>query len=401
MTTTQWDKIVAAGLLALCGVGACAGEQAAQSGPGPAVAGPIEVGVVTLHRQKVALQRELPGRTAPVLVAEVRPQVGGIVQKRLFEEGQDVEEGQVLYELDAGPFAAAAAQAKAALASAEAIVASAKARAGRYSELVEMEAVAAQDADDAKAAYAQAVADVAQQRAALRTAQINLEYTKIRAPIAGRIGISDVTAGALVTAGQSEPLATIRNLERIYVDVSQSSAEMLRLRRQLQGDEGVSMGGTSVQLTLEDGSSYGHEGVLKLREVAVNESTGTVTLRAEFPNPEGILVPGMYVRASLTEATLEHAILAPQASIARQSDGQATAFVVPEDNKVEQRPVTTGRAVGRQWLILDGLHDGERIVVEGTSKVRPGQAVRPMAVNAVRDDAPRAAVDDGHSRSVE
>jgi membrane fusion protein, multidrug efflux system len=340
---------------------------------------PAEVGYITVQPQPVVLQSELAGRTTPYLVSDVRPQVSGIIKTRLFEEGSKVKAGQVLYEIDPAVYRAAVEEAKAALASAKAAVDASRLKDQRYGELLAIEGVSQQEADDARTAHHQAVASVAQMQATLASAQINLDYTKVRAPISGRIGKSSVTPGALVTANQETTLATIRALDPIYVDMTQSSADLLKLRRMI-GEGTIKSGSTSVHLKLEDGSQYAHGGSMKFQEVAVDESTGSVTLRAEFPNPEGMLLPGMYVRAVLDEAVDSAAILAPQQGVTRDPKGNATALVLTADNKVEQRTLVTERAIGDRWLVSNGLTNGDRLIVEGTSKVRPGDSVNPIDV---------------------
>ncbi|MET0534950.1 MAG: efflux RND transporter periplasmic adaptor subunit [Steroidobacter sp.] len=377
-----WSAILtAAVVLTLAG---CSGQNG-KGGQRPAQ----EVGFVTLEPQSVVLQSELAGRTTPYLVSDVRPQVSGIIKTRLFEEGSKVKAGQVLYEIDPAVYEATAAEAKAALANAKAAVDSARLKDQRYGELLAIEGVSQQEADDASMTHQQAVASVARMQAALMSAQINLGYTKVRAPISGRIGKSTVTPGALVTANQETTLATIRALDPIYVDMSQSSADLLKLRRMIGG--AIQSGSTKVSLRLEDGSQYSHTGSMKFQEVSVDESTGSVTLRAEFPNPDGMLLPGMYVRAVLDEAVNTAAILAPQQGVTRDAKGNAIALVLTADNKVEQRTLVTERAIGDRWLISDGLTEGDRLIVEGTNKVRPGDVVNPVAVgNAGRTAAAEA-----------
>ena len=340
-----------------------------------------EVGFITVQPQPLVLQSELAGRTTPYLVSDVRPQVSGIVKFRRFEEGSTVKAGQVLYEIDAAPYEAASAQAKAGLANANASVEATRLKAQRYDELLAIEGVAQQEADDARMAYQQALAQVAQMQASLASAQINLDYTKVRAPISGRIGMSTVTPGALVTANQETALATIRTLDPIYVDMTQSSTELLRLRR-LIGEAGMKSGEAKVRLRLEDGSQYKQPGTIKFHEVAVDESTGSVTLRAQFPNPDGVLLPGMYVRAMLDQAVSTTAILAPQQGVTRDVKGNATALVITAENKVEQRTLVAERAIGDRWLISNGLSEGDRLIVEGTSKVRVGEIVNPVDVGS-------------------
>ncbi|MBF0525684.1 MAG: efflux RND transporter periplasmic adaptor subunit [Deltaproteobacteria bacterium] len=337
---------------------------------------------------------ELPGRTSAYLIAEVRPQVGGIIQKRLFKEGSDVKAGQVLYQIDPATYQAAYNSAKAALAKSEANVIPARLRTDRYKELVGINAVSRQDYDDASAVLKQAEADVAAKKADVDTARINLAYTHVSAPISGRIGRSAVTTGALVTAGQASPLATIQQLDPIYVDVTQSSADMLRLKRDLAGGaithdaEGQAKAG----LLLEDGTSYPLPGKLKFSEVTVDQSTGSVTLRTVFPNPNDLLLPGMYVRAVIEEGSKEQALLVPQRGVTRDPAGNATALVVGEGDKVEQRKLKVARALGDRWLISDGLKPGDRLIVEGLQKAQPGVVVKAVPFSSKTGDvAPASA----------
>lgn len=369
----------------------CAVVVIALSGCSKEAGGPqrraAEVGFITVEPQPVVLQSELAGRTTPSLMSDVRPQVSGIIKARRFEEGSQVKAGQVLYEIDPASYQATVEEAKAALANAKAAVDSARLKDQRYSELLAIEGVSQQEADDARMAHQQIVAQVAQAQAALTSAQINLDYTRVRAPISGRIGKSTITPGALVTANQETALATIRALDPIYVDMTQSSAELLKLRRMVGG--GMKSGSTQVHLKLEDGSQYSEVGSMKFREVSVDESTGSVTLRAEFPNPDGVLLPGMYVRAMLDEATDSAAILAPQQGVTRDAKGNAIALVLTPDNKVEQRTLVTERAIGDHWLVSDGLAEGDRLIIEGTGKVHPGDAVTPVDLG--KPDATRSA----------
>jgi membrane fusion protein (multidrug efflux system) len=362
---------VASVTLAGCGKDQAGGPQR----PAP------EVGFITVQPQPLVLQSELAGRTVPYLVSDVRPQVSGIIKFRRFEEGSQVKAGQVLYEIDSAPYQAAFNEAKAGLANAKAAVDAARLKDQRYSELMAIEGVSQQEADDAKVSHEQAVASVAQMQATLASAQINLDYTKVLAPISGRIGKSTVTPGALVTANQTTALATIRTLDPIYVDMTQSSTDILKLRR-LVGESGMKSGRAKVHLKLEDGSAYAASGSMKFAEVAVDESTGSVTLRAEFPNPDGVLLPGMYVRAMLDQAVNTTAILAPQQGVTRDLKGNATALVLTADNKVEQRTLVAERAIGDRWLISDGLVQGDRLIVEGTNKIRAGDTVRPVDVES-------------------
>lgn len=355
---------------------ACDGQNAGA----PAGAGAEqEVGVVTLRGQSVTLSSELTGRVNATMTSDVRPQVDGIIKQRLFTEGAEVKAGQVLYQIDPASYQASYDQAAAQLKNAQATVQSTRLKSQRYAALVKENGVSQQDADDAKAAYLAAVASVAQYQAALETARINLAYTQVRAPIAGRIGISSVTPGALVTASQSDALATIRALDPIYVDLTQSSAQLLKLRRQQAALQRGAV--TPVAIKLEDGTPYAHAGKLELTEVAVDEATGSVTLRAVFPNPEHELLPGMYVHATVDNGVDPKAILAPQQGITRDAKGEATALVVDEKNKVAQRTVSAERVVGSNWLIGSGLNEGDRLIVEGTSKVTIGAAVKPVEVS--------------------
>ncbi|AYZ33049.1 efflux RND transporter periplasmic adaptor subunit [Serratia sp. FDAARGOS_506] len=355
---------------------ACDGQNAGA----PAGAGAEqEVGVVTLRGRPVTLSSELTGRVNATMTSDVRPQVDGIIKQRLFTEGAEVKAGQVLYQIDPASYQASYDQAAAQLKNAQATVQSTRLKSQRYAALVKENGVSQQDADDAKAAYLAAVASVAQYQAALETARINLAYTQVRAPIAGRIGISSVTPGALVTASQTDALATIRALDPIYVDLTQSSAQLLKLRRQQAALQRGAV--TPVAIKLDDGTPYAHAGKLELTEVAVDEATGSVTLRAVFPNPEHELLPGMYVHATVDNGVDPKAILAPQQGITRNAKGEATALVVDEQNKVAQRTVSAERVVGSNWLIGNGLNEGDRLIVEGTSKITIGAAVKPVEVS--------------------
>ncbi|EMF5051786.1 MULTISPECIES: efflux RND transporter periplasmic adaptor subunit [Serratia] len=370
----QRKTLLALGLSLL--LAACDGQNAGA----PAGAGAEqEVGVVTLRGRPVTLSSELTGRVNATMTSDVRPQVDGIIKQRLFTEGAEVKAGQVLYQIDPASYQASYDQAAAQLKNAQATVQSTRLKSQRYAALVKENGVSQQDADDAKAAYLAAVASVAQYQAALETARINLAYTQVRAPIAGRIGISSVTPGALVTASQTDALATIRALDPIYVDLTQSSAQLLKLRRQQAALQRGAV--TPVAIKLEDGTPYAHAGKLELTEVAVDEATGSVTLRAVFPNPEHELLPGMYVHATVDNGVDPKAILAPQQGITRNAKGEATALVVGEQNKVAQRTVSAERVVGSNWLIGSGLNEGDRLIVEGTSKITIGAAVKPVEVS--------------------
>ena len=371
-------KLFLPGLIALALAG-CGGEQQA-AGPQPAP----EVAVETVKVQSARLSATLPGRTTSYRVAEVRPQVSGIIIERMFEEGAEVKAGDPLYKIDPAPYQAAADSAAASLDRAAALAASAKNREERYARLVKVNGVSQQDYDDAAAAAKQARAEVALARASLDSAKIDLERTEIKAPIDGRIGRTFVTRGALVNANQAQELAVIHALDPIYVDMSQSSAEMLRLKRKLANGEleTVENDQLEVKLTLEDGGAYDRPGKLALTEVNVEPQTGSVTLRAVFPNPDGLLLPGMFVRAEIIEGVRDDAILIPQQAVTRNSQGNAVAYVVGADNKVQERTIDVERADGDKWLLASGLSSGERIVVEGFQRFRPGAVVTPVEMTA-------------------
>ncbi len=356
--------------LALAGCGA-------HGGGAPSDQGTPEVGVITLQAAPVTLTAELPGRTSPYETSDVRPQVGGIVVSRPFTEGALVRAGQVLYQIDPAPFRAAYDQARAQLASAQANLTTTQLKAQRYADLVKINGVSKQDADDAQAAAHQAAAAIDQQRAAVEAAKVNLDWATITAPISGRVGISSVTKGALVAPGQATALTTIQRLDPIYVDVTQSSGDLLRLRRALAAGQLTSGGPvtTPVTLKLEDGSTYPLQGKLQFTDVTVDQASGAVTLRAIFPNPSGLLLPGMYVRAVVAEGVAPNGLLAPQQGIGRDERGLPTALVVDATGHAQIRDVETAGAVGNQWLIKSGLAPGDRLIVEGLQKVKPGAAV--------------------------
>nr|WP_320132388.1 efflux RND transporter periplasmic adaptor subunit [uncultured Holophaga sp.] len=338
---------------------------------------PMEVSFQTIQPQAITLTTELPGRTAPFLVAEIRPQVNGIILKRAFQEGSDVKAGSVLYQIDPAPYQAAVAQAQATLAQAEATLPSLTARAERSKKLAGVHAVGQQEADEAEAARLQGAANVAAAKAALESARINLAHTPITAPISGRVGMSAVTVGALVTAYQATSLATVQQLDPIYVDVTQSSTDLLKLRRSLEsGRIKNGSGERKVKLILEDGTPYPLEGKLQFRDVTVDASTGAVTLRMVFPNPKHVLLPGMYVRTVVEEGVNEQAILALQQGVTRDLKGNPVAMVLTPDNKVEQRTLTVDRTMGDKWLVTSGLQAGDRLIVEGLQKIRPGMPVK-------------------------
>lgn len=379
-----------AGLLAVGIMMAGCGKKNAAA---PPASGPPEVGVIVVKPERVALTTELPGRTSPLLIAEVRPQVSGIIQKRLFVEGSDVKAGQVLYQIDPATYQAAFASAKAALARAEANLIPARLKEERFRDLVKIKAVSQQDYDDANAALKQAEADVASAKAAVETARINLAYTKVTAPISGRIGRSAITDGALVTANQATALATIQQLSPIYVDVTQSSAELLKLKQNLASgimkDNAAAQ--AKVKLLLEDGSPYPLPGTLKFSEVTVDQSTGSITLRAVFPNPKQTLLPGMFVRAIVEEGVSDQAMLVPQRGVTRNPQGEAMVLVVGAEEKVEPRIIKVVRTVGENWLVSDGLKAGDRVILEGIQKARPGTQVKAVPFGAKPEAAAPAA----------
>ncbi len=346
----------------------------------PPLASVPEVATVTLQTERLALTTKLPGRTAAYLVAEIRPQVSGILQKRLFTEGSDVTVGSLLYQIDPAPYRAAFDQAKAALAVAEARVPSARSRVERFKNLVGVHAVGQQDYDDAVTALDTAVAGVESAKAALENARINLEYTPIKSPITGRIGRSTVTVGALVNAYQGTPLAVVQQLDPIFVDVPQSSREVLRLRQNMESGrlKQDKEAWSRVRLELEDGTPYALEGTLQFRDITVDPSTGSVVLRAVFPNPDKLLLPGMFVRAVVEEGLNEQAVLVPQQGVSRDTKGQPYAWIVNGEQKVEQRPLELDRAIGDKWLVTRGLAAGDRVIVEGQLKVRPGASVKAV-----------------------
>ncbi len=370
---------VTTGTVALLSLVLLAGCQKEQQAAAPQNLPPPQVGVVTLEAQPFTLSTELPGRTAAWRVAEVRPQVNGIVQKRLFVEGGDVKAGQPLYQIDAATYDAA-------VKSAEATLASAKALAARYRVLVDEKAISRQQYDEAEAARQRA-------EAALEQARINLRYTQVMAPIAGRIGRSSVSEGALVRDGQSDALATIQQLDPMYVDVVQPAAEMLRLRREVESGQLKAVGGNgiAVSLTLPDGSPYAQTGRLEFSEAAVDAGTGTVTLRATFPNPQRLLLPGMFVQARLETGRVEQTILAPQQGVTRNPKGQAVAMVVGEGNKVEPRILEVEPTPSSFWRVRSGLKAGDKLITEGLQFIQPGVEVNPKPATNVPALRPAAA----------
>ena len=364
----------AAGILSFSG---CGGKSA----PPPP---PPEVAVYTVQPRQVELTSELPGRTSAFLAAEIRPQVSGIIQKRVFTEGSDVEIGQVLYQIDPAPFQAALDNALAALGRAEAHVPAVQLRVDRYKQAISDKAVSQQDLDDANAALGQAVADVRYSKAMAETARINLGYSKIVSPISGRIGKSAVTDGAIVTAYQPTALTTIQQLDPIYVDVLQSTTDLLKFQRRIKegnitrGNNGIN----EVSLILSDGTTYAEKGTLQFRDVSVDPTTASVTLRMVFPNPKGVLLPGMFVRAIVKEGVDPQAILIPHQAVSRDAKGNPLALVVNREDKVELRPINIDRSMGNEWLITDGLAPGERVIMEGMQRARPGTPVRAVPFTA-------------------
>lgn len=370
--------LLAAGLLTAC-----------QDKPpaAPAARAAPEVGVITVATQDAPLRLELPGRLSASQMAEVRPQVGGLVIERLFTEGSRVKAGQPLYRLDAASFEAERARAAAALQKAEAQRAAARVRAARDAELLKADALSRAAADDSVAALRQAEADVAVARAALDATQVQLRRARILAPISGRVDVSTVSAGALVTANQTAPLTTIQQLDPMHVDIVQSSAQLLALRRQLEGQSAS----RQVQLVLEDGSVHPQPATLQFSGVTVDRGTGTVTLRAVVPNPDSKLLPGMVVQARLVAGIDRDVVLVPQQGVTRSATGNATALVLGEGNKVEQRRLVLARDVGNQWLVSSGLEPGDRLIVEGLQRVRPGIVVTPVPAGSKATPAKPAA----------
>ena len=381
-----WAALLAAALLAAC----------SDAPPPPAQPAPPEVRVHTVQPHRVPMTATFSGRTAAFATAEIRPQVGGIVLERLFTEGTDVKAGQVLYRIDPSAARAGVASAEATLARAQATLASAREKSARYRELVAIEAVSREGADEAEAAFKQAQAEVAAARAALDTARLSLGYANVTSPIAGRIGRSSVSRGALVTAGQTTTLATVQQLDPIYVDATQSAADMIRVRREFEQGRMSIPGGTlpSATLQLEDGSTYRHSGKLLLAEALVDDTAGTVTLRAQFPNPQRELLPGMFVRMTLQGAVADAVLTVPQVAVSRDAKGNALVFVVDAAGKVEQRAIAATQAAGDQWVVDSGLQAGDRVVVEGLQKVRSGLTVKAVdasqASQAVQATAPAA-----------
>ena len=372
--------LLALACLTILGLAGC-DEKATNAQPPKA---PVQVGVTTLHPQPVVLTTELPGRTTASLVAQVRPQVDGIIRERLFREGGEVQAGDVLYRVEPSSYRAGYDSAIAALKRAQAELPSSESKAERYAKLFKQNAISKQEHEDAKAVYEANLAAVASAKAQVDSARISLGYTEIKAPISGRIEKSDLTPGALVTANQSSPLTTIRQLDPINVDLTQSSTSFLNLRQAIASGE-ISMdgGSMSVQLKLENGTMYAHQGTVEFSEAKVDEDTGTYTVRAEFPNPDRLLLPGMYVRAIVHDGMVNDSFLVPQSAVSRTPRGEAVALFVSPEGKVEQRILKVRRSIGNSWMVDSGLKDGDKLIVEGSQFVRPGQTVttQEMAVD--------------------
>jgi membrane fusion protein (multidrug efflux system) len=377
---------------ALIAVAAACGKDSAgpakQAGPPPAA----EVGVMTIESKPVTLTRELPGRTSAFRTAEVRARVNGIVRKRLFTEGSDVKAGQTLFEIDPAPYEAALQSAQAQQLRAEATVESATAQAERYTKLIETNAVSRQEYEDAVARLKTAKADVAAARASVKAAQINVGYTRVTSPIAGRIGRSEVTEGAYVQQGAATLLATVQQLDPVYVDLTWSSTEMMRMKRLLESGELETVDGKAkVDVVLEDGRAYGQPGTLEFAGARVDPTTGSISLRAIVPNPKAELLPGMFVRARIAEGIRRDAMLVPQRAVTRDQNGRPLTMVVDKNGKVERRSLVTDRAVGDAWLVTDGLESGEMVIVDGMQRVRPGVPVKPVQAGSGASPAPTPA----------
>ena len=358
-----------------------------------AAAPPAEVAVEVIAPRRVAVTNELPGRIDAIRVAQVRARVAGILQKRVFVEGADVKAGETLFEIDPAPFKANLASAQASIAKSEASLKQTRAVADRFKSLIAAEAISRQDYDNAIAAAQEAEAEVQVAKAAATNAQLNLGYATVTAPISGRIGRALVTEGALVGQNETTPHATIQHIDPVYFDFAQSSTDVLRLRRALESGavKGVAPGAAKVTLLLEDGSVYQHPGKLLFSDITVDPNTGMLALRAEFPNPERLLLPGMFARGRVEQAVNEDAITAPMRAITRGAGGAATVLVVGAENKVELRSLKLGSAVGDRWIVTDGLKAGERIVIEGVQKARPGGVVKPVSTAEASDDRTTAA----------
>ena len=394
MSAKLWAPTLTACALAtsIALVGCSKDPKDAQQGAAAQKMPPAEVGVIVAQPQTVEQSMELSGRTAAYQISEVRPQTGGVILKRLFAEGSFVQAGQALYQIDANTNRASADSARASVLRQQANLNALRVKEGRYRQLVGTNAVSKQEYDDIHAQVLLAEADVAASQAALKNAEINLAYSTVRAPISGQSSRSSVTPGALVTANQADALVTIQQLDPIYVDINQSSAELLRLRQQLSKGSLNNSNNTRVKITLEDGSDYPIEGQLAFSDASVNPDTGTVTLRAVFSNPNHLLLPGMYATAKISQGVLPNAYLVPQAAISRLPTGQAIALVVNAKGVVESRPITTTGVKGQDWIVTDGLQVGDKVIVEGVAKVKEGQEVsaKPYQPQAQKQ-APQAA----------
>ncbi len=390
--------------LVLCAALAGCSERQASSAPPAQPTEPPAVGTVRLQSERYAASTDLPGRVSAFLQAEIRPQISGIVQKRLFAEGAMVKAGQPLYQIDPASYEAVQASARAALAKAQAQARTAEVNARRSAELVKIDAISQQAAEESQAAAQQSASDVAVARAALQTASINVDYTRIRAPIAGRTGLSAVTVGALVTANQTTALTTVQQLDPVYVDVTQSSTELLQLRRDLEQGRFERAGASDaarVRITLEDGSAYPLPGRLQFSGVTVNPGTGAVLLRAVVPNPDGLLLPGMYVQAQLTTGVAAEALLIPQQAVTRDIAGKPSVLLVNAERKVERRAIAVDRAVGSRWLVTDGLAPGDEVIVDGFQRIKVGDVVAPKPVQLGAPAVPAKAAGSAgaHNRS--
>ena len=380
---SRWSPAIVLAILPL-GLAACSSgaDDAAQKAPPPP-----QVGFIVVQQSSVEMPTELAGRTAASEESQVRPQVSGVIRSRGFAEGAIVRKGQTLYQIDPSLYQAAANEAQAGVANAAAQREAAGVKADRYKPLAEMQAISQQDYTDAVAAERQARAQVDLNRARLETARVNVRFTRVPAPITGRIGRSAVTTGALVTANQPDPLAVIQRLDPIYVDMQQSTAALLALRQALATD-GATPATAAVELTLEDGTRYGSTGRLQFTEGIVDPSTGTVTLRASFPNPQGLLLPGMFVRARIVQSINSDAILVPQQAVSRDPQGNASVLVVSAKNTAELRPITAARTQGANWVVTGGLKPGDKVITQGTAKARPGQPIRPVPAATPQRIAP-------------
>ncbi|WP_429017855.1 efflux RND transporter periplasmic adaptor subunit [Comamonas sp. 4034] len=387
LSSSGWRSVAAVAAIAL--LAACSEKKAVEAPAAKAT----EVGIITVQPTAQSLMAELPGRTSAFMMADIRPQANGIVEKRLFTEGAQVKAGQVLYQLDDRSATAAVNSAQAAVAKAKATAQTARSNAARNAELVKIDAISRQVYDDSQAAVAQTASDVAVAQAALDNAKVNLQYTRITSPISGRVSTSSVTPGALVTANQTAPLTTVVQLDPMYVDFTQSSTEMLQLQRDLAAGRFQKVDGDQipVRIRLDDGTQYPHTAKLKFAGVIVNATTGTVTLRAQVPNPDGMLMPNMYVQALLPTAVAPDALLVPQQSVTRDLTGRASVMVVSQDDKIEKRPLEIDRAIGNQWLVGSGLKAGERVVVDGFQRVKVGDKVNPTVIDLqAKADKPRS-----------